>query len=118
MAFRCGPAKWASMLPNSADKEDGTIFVDTVHGNGSMEGRHRRQGSSEDEDEQLKNGKCKAGDEKIEFDRQGFHYDGEIFDCKGVFVIVGNRSSTRAKDKKDGEEFVDDEMWVGVKTGT
>lgn len=116
MAFKCGPATWASTLPFSTEKDDGTIFVEIVHGNGNMEGRHRRPGGS---DEQIKNGKCKAGQEKMEFDREGFHYDGEIFVFAGdIRVVVGIRSSTKAKNKRDGEEVVDDEVWVGVKTGT
>jgi hypothetical protein len=122
MSFRCGTAKWASILPLSSEKDDGIIFVDEVNGSGVItKGRHRRKGAKPgDPDEPLKNGKCKSGPDTIEFEREGFHYNGEIsVRDDGVFVISGTRSRRQTgRGEEDGEEVDDGEVWVGVKTGT
>ena len=115
MAFQCGKATWASVLPDNANKDDGTVFVDVVHGNGNMQGRHRKATAQpSDPDEDLTNGKCQSGPEMMKFDRAGFHYEGEI----SGRVIVGRRFK-KAEGKEGTEGELDgEEVWVGVKTGT
>jgi len=101
----CETGKWESILPdNATEMDDGTVFIDVLHGNGDIEGRYRPKDATSDE--VIQNGTCK--NDQLDFDIVGFHYSGKI---KGR--IIKGKKKTKQKDKK---EFDGEEVWVGVKT--
>jgi hypothetical protein len=101
----CEISVWASVLPdNATEMDDGTLFIDEVHGSGEIKGRYRKKDATSDED--ITNGTCV--NDQLDFDIVGFHYSGKI---KGR--IIKGKKKTRQKDKK---EFSGEEVWVGVKT--
>jgi hypothetical protein len=101
----CETGVWASVLPDNEEPDDGTLFIDQVHGSGEIEGRYRKK-DAPPPDEDIQNGTCV--NDKIDFDIVGFHYEGKI---KGR--IIKGKKKTKPKDKK---EFDGEEVWVGVKT--
>jgi hypothetical protein len=102
----CETGKWESILPdNATEMDDGFILINQVHGNGVIEGKYRKKGSSPP-GEDMTNGTCK--NDQLDFDIVGFHYSGKI---KGR--IIKGKKKTKQKDKK---EFDGEEVWVGVKT--
>lgn len=100
----CEPSTWASVLPDNEESDDGTLIINDVHGNGEIEGTHRKSDGASEED--IQNGKC-INDE-IEFDIVGFHYEGKI---KGR--IIKGKKKSKPHDRK---EFNGEEVWIGVKT--
>ena len=101
----CEVSVWASVLPDNQEPDDGTLFIDEVHGSGEIKGRLRPLNGAPP-DPEIENGKCE--NDKIEFDVGGFHYEGKI---KGR--ILKGKKKTKQRGKK---EFDSEEVWVGVKT--
>jgi len=111
MAFKC-EVNWTSILPFSADTDDGEILVDEVRPNGDMRGRHRKNTQ-----EKPVTGRCRSGPDGFQCEREGFKYNGEIFDVGNTRIVVGHRLPAKAVNEREGGKKVDgEEVWVGVKT--
>jgi hypothetical protein len=110
---KCDVMVMESILPFSSNKNDGLFLVREVDDQGNIKGYYR---PPQGDEEQIKNGKCKENVKQFHCERTGFSYDGEVFGFNGdgIIVVVGKRSR---KQRDRGEED-DDEVWVGVKTGT
>jgi hypothetical protein len=99
----CETGTWASVLPQNADPDDGTIIIESVNG-GKIKGKHRKKDAKPGEQDELEMGECE--NDHIKFNHTEFHYEGDIFGR----IIIGTRN-VKAERELDGEE-----VWVGVKT--
>ena len=115
---RCEAMEMRSLLPFRANAEEGIIFVDEIDSSGVIRrGRHREPNGP---DRDLERGMCRESERTFECERPGFRYAGRIFSFNGdrIVIVVGRRSPRQGLEREKDREQVDEEVWVGVKTGT